>query len=175
MGSFSTSHGDICGGGIGGGDMTEIKIDLRLGYGRLSEREPFILAAGSPCVLKFESDYNLADCIVSISDGVKSVVKREKNVVAVEVPSQFVKAGRLNVEIGLVVSEKTVKTWKVEPIIFKENDEGLNGSPELDLILQRLVNLETVVNIMTAQCAEFAENIAEHSTNISALFAAIEQ
>lgn len=130
-----------------------IDINLNYGYGRLSVREPFLIATDTPVVLAFKSDYALKDTMVKFtSDTGKSCSFRMSNLSEIEIPQAFVHAGKLDVEVALVVKEKVVKRWSVEPIVFAEHDTGFVGLPELEQIRADLAAVKS-----------YAEAIAEHT------------
>lgn len=130
-----------------------IDINLNYGYGRLSVREPFLIATDTPVVLAFHSDYALKDTLVKFtSDTGKSCSFRMSNLSEIEIPQAFVHAGKLDVEVALVVKEKVVKRWSVEPIVFAEDSTGFVGLPELEQILADLAAVKS-----------YAEAIAEHT------------
>lgn len=124
-----------------------IDINLNYGYGRLSVREPFLIATDTPVVLAFHSDYALKDTLVKFtSDTGKSCSFRMSNLSEIEIPQAFVHAGKLDVEVALVVKEKVVKRWSVEPIVFAEDSTGFSLHPEFEDVFKRVCELAITVN-----------------------------
>lgn len=119
--------------------MTTINIILRNSYGRLAQREPFLISTESEVVLAFDTTYALTDILVKFThDGEKTVSVREQNVTSVRVPAKCVHAGRLSVTVGLIAAEKVVKEWTIEPIILAESaGDNLRTMPELEEFEQR--------------------------------------
>src|SRR5699024_5636678 len=104
MGVVSDGHGHC---GKQGVRIMTIDINLNYGYGRLSVREPFLIAKNGTVLLKFSSDYALRDYIIAFaSDTGEKYSERLQNTSQVLIPPQFVKAGTLSVELSLIVNEK---------------------------------------------------------------------
>lgn len=153
-----------------------IDINLNYGYGRLSVREPFLIATDTPVVLAFHSDYALKDTMVKfISDTGKSCSFRMSNLSEIEIPQAFVHAGTVTVEVALIVAEKIVKRWNVEPIVLMEDTTGYALMPELEDILSRLKMVEDFSANIMANVYELAATQATHSENIRDLYNSIEQ
>lgn len=156
--------------------MTKIDINLNLGYGRLAQRQPFLIATDTPVVLAFHSDYALKDCIVKFtSDTEKTCSFRLQNLSEIEIPQAFVHAGTVTVEVALIVKEQVVKRWSVEPIVLMEDVTGYTLMPEFEDILSRLKAVEDFSANMMANVYELAATQATHSENIRDLYNSIEQ
>lgn len=153
-----------------------IDINLNYGYGRLSVREPFLIATDTPVVLAFHSDYALKDTLVKFtSDTGKSCSFRLANLSEIEIPQAFVHAGTVTVELALIVAEKVVKRWNVEPIVLMEDTTGYALMPEFEDILSRLKAVEEFATNIMANVYELAATQATHSENIRDLYNSIEQ
>lgn len=147
-----------------------IDINLNYGYGRLSVREPFLIATDTPVVLAFKSDYALKDTMVKFSaDDGSACSLRLKNLSEIEVPSKLVKAGTLSVEVVLIVKEKAVKRWTVEPIVFSEAETGFSGHPEFEDIFKRVCELAITVNNHTIALSEMQATISEMNETVSGI------
>ena len=156
--------------------MTKIDINLNLGYGRLAQRQPFLIATDTPVVLTFHSDYALKDCIVKFtSDTEKTCSFRLQNLSEIEIPQAFVHAGTVTVEVALIVKEQVVKRWSVEPIVLMEDAAGYALMPEFEDILSRLKAVEDFSANVMANVYELAATQATHSENIRDLYNSIEQ
>lgn len=156
--------------------MTKIDINLNLGYGRLAQRQPFLIATDTPVVLAFHSDYALKDCIVKFtSDTEKTCSFRLQNLSEIEIPQAFVHAGTVTVEVALIVKEQVVKRWSVEPIVLMEDVTGYTLMPEFEDILSRLKAVEDFSANIMANVYELAATQATHSENIRDLYNSIEQ
>lgn len=156
--------------------MTNVEIDLALGYGRLKNRQPFLIASGSPVVLTFNSAYALSDCIVKfVSDTGEKASVRVQNLVSLTVPQEFVRAGSLRVSLGLVLKERVLKTWDIEPIVFAETDTGFSGMPEFEEILSRLNAVENLAAQTVVALEKVKAESTRHGVQLSELFTAIEQ
>ena len=132
-----------------------IEIALKNSFGRLSNREPFLIATDTPVVLAFHSDYALKDTMVKfISDTGRTCSFRLANLSEIEVPQAFVHAGTVTVEVALIVKEQVVKRWSVEPIVLMEDTTGFSLHPEFEDIRARLAALETVANNHTLALSE---------------------
>lgn len=156
--------------------MTKIDINLNLGYGRLVQRQPFLIATDTPVVLAFHSDYALKDCIVKFtSDTEKTCSFRLQNLSEIEIPQAFVHAGTVTVEVALIVKEQVVKRWSVEPIVLMEDTTGYALMPEFEDILSRLKAVEEFSTGIMSNVYELATIQATHSENIRDLYNSIEQ
>lgn len=156
--------------------MTKIDINLNLGYGRLAQRQPFLIATDTPVVLAFHSDYALKDCIVKFtSDTEKTCSFRLLNLSEIEIPQAFVHAGTVTVEVALIVKEQVVKRWSVEPIVLMEDVTGYALMPEFEDILSRLKAVEEFSANIMANVLQIAETQATHAASIQDLYNAIEQ
>lgn len=156
--------------------MTKIDINLNLGYGRLAQRQPFLIATDTPVVLAFHSDYALKDCIVKFtSDTEKTCSFRLQNLSEIEIPQAFVHAGTVTVEVALIVKEQVVKRWSVEPIVLMEDAAGYALMPEFEDILSRLKAVEEFATSIMSNVYELATIQATHSENIRDLYNSIEQ
>lgn len=153
-----------------------IDINLNYGYGRLAVREPFLIATDTPVVLAFHSDYALRDTLVKfISDTGKSCSFRLANLSEIEIPQAFVHAGTVKVELSLIVAEKVVKRWEVEPIVLAEDITGFSLHPEFEDIITRLAAVETAVKAHGESIAAVETASADATKNIADLWAAVEQ
>lgn len=147
-----------------------IDINLNYGYGRLSVREPFLIATDTPVVLAFHSDYALKDCIVKFtSDTEKTCSFRLQNLSEIEVPSKLIRAGTLSVEVVLIVKEKAVKRWTVEPIVFSEAETGFSGHPEFEDIFKRVCELAITVNNHTIALSEMQAIVSAMNETVSGI------
>lgn len=147
-----------------------IDINLNYGYGRLSVREPFLIATDTPVVLAFRSDYALKDTLVKFtSDTGSSCSFRLANLSEIEIPQAFVHAGTVTVELALIVAEKVVKRWKVEPIVFAEDSTGFSLHPEFEDIRARLSALETVANNHTLALSELQAEFGEMNETVTGI------
>lgn len=156
--------------------MTKIDINLNLGYGRLAQRQPFLIATDTPVVLAFHSDYALKDCIVKFtSDTEKTCSFRLQHLSEIEIPQAFVHAGTVTVEVALIVKEQVVKRWSVEPIVLMEDATGYALMPEFEDILSRLKAVEDFSANIMANVYELAATQATHATSIQDLYNSIEQ
>lgn len=148
----------------------KIDIELKLGYGRLSVREPFLIATDTPAVLAFHSDYALKDTLVKFtSDTGKSCSFRLANLSEIEIPQAFVHAGTVTVELALIVAEKVVKRWNVEPIVLAEDITGFSLHPEFEDIRARLAALEAVANNHTLALSELQEEFGEMNETVTGI------
>lgn len=148
-----------------------MNIDIVLNYqcGRLAVREPFLIAEGTPVVLAFRSTYKLSECFVTFKYGEQKQSVRVKNLSEIGVPKAFVKAGELIVEVSLLVNEKPVKKWVIEPIVFREGEAGFYGFSELEDIRARLTALETVANNHTLVLSELQAEFGEMNETVTGI------
>lgn len=154
----------------------EIKINLQKSFGKLAQREPFILVDEPRPLLTFESDYVLADTIVVFKDDKQERKCHLKNITdGIMLPTEFVHAGVLHINITLLGKGVPVKSWEVEPIIFRELDTGFQGLPAFDEILKRVSALEQYANNNALAVSDLTAVVSEHNAKIADLFAIAEQ
>lgn len=126
----------------------DIKIELKNSFGRLAVREPFLIGTDSAPRLVFDTDYALNDAIVTFkTDGQALRSFRVQNLRrdGITVPRDMVRAGTLYVTLALLVGERAVKRYTVEPIVFAEEDTGFAGHPEFEAILTQLAAVKDAV------------------------------
>lgn len=152
-----------------------IEIALKNSYGRLSNREPFLLAKDTPVSLKFTSDYLLSAAIVRFENGTAKSSVRVSNLYTITVPEACKKAGELKVSVSLLVRERVAKTWTVEPIVLAEDITGFSLHPEFEDIRARLTAIETVAKAHGESIAAVETASADATKNIADLWAAVEQ
>lgn len=146
-----------------------IEIALKNSYGRLSNREPFLLAKDTPVSLKFTSDYLLSAAIVRFENGAAKSSVRVSNLYTITVPEACKKAGELKVSVSLLVRERVAKTWTVEPIVLAEDTTGFSLHPEFEDIRARLTALETVANNHTLALSELQEEFGEMNETVTGI------
>lgn len=147
-----------------------IDINLNYGYGRLSVREPFLIATDTPVVLAFHSDYALKDVFLTFrSDTDEKRTVRVQNLDIYKVPNEFVRAGKLDVEVALVVKEKVVKRWTIEPIVFQELDTGFAGHPEFEDVFKRVCELAITVNNHSIALSELQEEFGAMNETVTGI------
>jgi len=116
-------------------------IKLILSHGRLSDREPFIIAKNETLSLTFESDYKLSDLLISLRNG-ETVKQYKSSGNTFTVPSEVCKAGTLEITVTLLKAGEAVKTWNVAPIVIKEVPAGFEAYDLIHDINERLTALE---------------------------------
>jgi hypothetical protein len=116
-------------------------IKLALSHGRLSDREPFIVADNETLSLTFESDYKLSELLISLING-ETVKQYKSSGNSFTVPSDLCKAGTLEIVVKLMKSGEVVKTWNVAPIIVKEINEGFEAYDVIYALEERIIALE---------------------------------
>ena len=121
-------------------------------------------------MLAFHSDYALKDTLVKFtSDTGSSCSFRLANLSEIEIPQAFVHAGTVTVELALIVAEKVVKRWDVEPIVLAEDSTGFSLHPEFEDIRARLTALETVANNHTLALSELQEEFGEMNETVTGI------
>lgn len=131
----------------------KIPITLKNSYGRLSNRESFLLADNEHFVLEISTEYALNDCIAEFEQGAKVKQHRLKNLNqnGIEIPAEFCIADEpLTIKITALTNGKATRSWTVEPIVFEAVDTGFIGHAEFDDIIARIAALEPLVARVTA-------------------------
>lgn len=117
------------------------EVKLTKLHGRLSDREPFIMAENETLTLEFKSDYILSDLLISIKNG-DTVKQYKSSGVLFAVPKEVCFAGALEISISLLKSAEVVKTWNVAPILIKEINAGFEAFDAFRSLEQRVSALE---------------------------------
>lgn len=154
-----------------------IKVKLDRLYGRLSTREPFLLAEGENLTVEFKSDYELTGAIVNLENGKKNA-QVKLNGTTFDVPQSLIMAGSLYMDVNLYAYGRIVKTFVVEPIVLTSASPTLKGHPELELIKETLSKQEEIIEDLQKNITELNERINEFQSlreEISNLWQAVEQ
>lgn len=131
----------------------EFTIKLLGAKGRLSTREPFLLADNEALSAVLECELQ-GDYITTLVCDKKRVALKGK---AFEIPRDFLHAGSIEAQTSLYSRGVCVKSWTIEPIAIQEANEGFQGFPELDNLRTRLSALET----LTSDYATLKQNVAK--------------
>lgn len=143
----------------------EIQVKLDRLNGRLSNREPFLLAENETATMKLDTDYLLNDALVNFKNGNDTAqVRVTKN--PFEIPSNVVKAGTLEAEVNLCAHGRVVKTFRVEPIVFYSEPPTLIGHPEFDdlkaenaILSSEIVELKKSVELLENKIQELKKSV----------------
>lgn len=122
----------------------ELIINLIASHGRLSSREPFLLADNEQLKIKLATDY-AAVMLVSMRNGGASAKVTTNG--EFEVPPEVLKGGSLEMVVTVYANGVIAKQWNVEPITIIEHNEGFESFPLID-------SLTAKVEELTAKCTE---------------------
>lgn len=155
----------------------DIKVELKNSFGRLAVREPFLIGADTVPRLIFVTDYALNDAIVTFKTDERTHSFRVQDLRrdGITVPQDMVKAGTLHVTLALLVGERVVKRYTVEPVVFAEEDTGFAGHPEFEAILTQLAAAKDALAWHGEKLTELAEKSGKAEADIVALWNAVEQ
>lgn len=155
----------------------EIRVKLREAFGELQNREPFLLTTESRPYLFVESDFPLIDTVVTFKNEQTEVKYRLLNVSkhGIAIPVEFIKSGTLFIKIVLLENGTQIKSWEVEPIIFKESNDIFQGLPAYEELLKRICALEESAKNNALAISELTGVVSEHNAKIAELFAIAEQ
>ena len=106
---------------------------------RLGNTEPFLLPEN--LTIEFESNYDLTTAFVSLKNGkIEGIIPLKKYL---EIPSEFLFAGTLNLAVKLYHRDTVVKEWYCLPIRLVETEFGIQAFDLLGDIERRLQALES--------------------------------
>ena len=105
---------------------------------RLGNTEPFLLPG--KLAIEFESNYDLTTAFISLKNGkIEGIIPLKKHL---EIPSEFLFAGTLNLAVKLYHRDTVVKEWYCLPIRIIETEFGIQAFDLLGDIEKRLKAIE---------------------------------
>lgn len=122
----------------------ELTIKLKNSYGRLANREPFVIttAEDERYFLNLDSDLRINNVVAVFRRGQEVVEKRYfeplGEVKQIEIPDTLVKEGVIEVEIKVLSHGLVVATYHVEPIVFARVDTHFEGHAEIEELRQKV-------------------------------------
>lgn len=155
----------------------DIKIKVTDKYGRLTQREPFLLAENDRPIISIEAERNItvADIVFEMGNE-KKVIRCFNLNKGVELPTVFARLGTLNITIAQIAQGRAVKEIVVEPIIFTETQGSIEGRAWFEEIGQKLLFFETQLNNQNEKLTEtdnrvllLEEKVAEQEKEITRL------
>ena len=147
----------------------ELKYKLINAIGKAEE--DIIIKTDDLLEITLESVYVLDNLLVSITDGkVKKQLRVKGN--KFHVPSEFVKAGTLCMDISMVKGGQAIKTFVCEPLTIVEHNGDLYShkayndireelilhNTKIDLLIKAVNELKARLNEVTNQIKEIWEN-----------------
>ncbi|MGN0743908.1 MAG: hypothetical protein ACI4MZ_01350 [Christensenellales bacterium] len=123
----------------------EIQITLDKHSGRLSKREPFLLAENEDVLISVKSNISLKNVIINFKNGDDMAQTKLEDCRCV-VPKKVVKPGVLDCEVNLCARGNIVKTYIVEPIVLYSVPPNFEGHPEFDLLKIKVAKFIALVN-----------------------------
>lgn len=145
-----------------------ITVKLIASHGRLSEREPYFVADNENLTLLLDTEYQLADFIADLRNGAAKAKLRQTNK-TIEVPTELLKAGQLDIVITQYANGKVAKKWAVEPITIIEQNEGFEAYSLINELSAKVKELEQKANCipMLAETVQDLTNLC--NTNAKAV------
>ncbi|MDR3216130.1 MAG: hypothetical protein LBT55_01775 [Clostridiaceae bacterium] len=144
-----------------------MKITLSGAYGRLSDREPFLIADNTDLTLEFESVFKTTDALIHVHNE-RAVKKYKHNIKEpFTVPVEFLHAGTLKIEVDLLKSGEVVKKFSVEPIKIKDLRMGFEGHAEVDALRQEIAEAYKAIGAAETQITELAERTASLTQQVT--------
>lgn len=114
-------------------------IILESRTGRLSNREPFLLADNEDFKVEVQSDYN-SNLLLSLKNGTETATLNGRGVF--DIPANLITDGVLEIEACIYIDGALFKSWQVESIrIIKHKAEYL-FNPVLEEFMERLKKLD---------------------------------
>lgn len=145
-----------------------ITVKLVSGFGKLSTREPFLIAENDNLILSFETAVE-PDFILSVKNGKKRKELRAQK--SFEVPREFLFGGRLDIVVSQYVGGTLANSWTVEPITLVDTAAGFEAYATIDTLEKRITTLETrladyshlqkKVSTLTSLCRDNASALSE--------------
>lgn len=145
-----------------------IKVKLVASFGRLSTREPFLIAENESLNLTFETAVE-PDFVLSVKNGKKRKEYRAQR--SFEVPRDFLFGGRLEIVVSQYVGGTKANSWTVEPITLIETEAGFEAYAVIYDLEKRLTAIEAQLSdyavlqqkilTLTKLCRDNAEATSE--------------
>lgn len=146
-----------------------IDVELKSSYGRLLEREP-VFISDEVFKLRLQTGYQLSDVIVVFKNGDANITKHYSNVNEFVIPQEVLHAGTLNVTVMLLSLGVEVKTWVIEPIVFREVNDGLSALSELEELRAQIASLTERVAELESKNEIAEEHIMELQKQVGDLW-----
>ena len=112
-------------------------MNLYLKKAQYAYTDTYILKADLPLKINIVSNYDLTDGDITLTNGyMRRVFKLAPTI---DVPADFIQAGRIYGKIRIFNGQTLLKTWDLSPITVKEVEGEINFADEL---LLRIKDLE---------------------------------
>lgn len=159
----------------------EKTIKLKNSYGRLADREPFVISTANEerFFLNIDSDIAIHKLIVVYRRGNYSAEQRYfppvGEVKQIEIPAEFVKVGTLEIELHVVSYGTTIAKYHVEPIVFAQIETGFEGHPEIEEYKSALQAQRAEIEQLSALIGTLNARLYDAEEQLDRLYEAIEQ
>lgn len=114
-------------------------IILESRTGRLSNREPFLLADNEKFEIEVQSEYN-SNLLLSLKNGTQTATLNGKGVF--DIPANLITEGVLEIEASIYVNGALFKSWQVEPIRIIRHKAEYLFNPVLEEFMERLEKID---------------------------------
>lgn len=159
----------------------ELTIKLKNSYGRLANREPFVITADTDerYLLNLDADLVLRRVTATFKMGSqvesKNYFPEIGEVKQIEIPSAFAKEGTLEVEIKVLSHGLTVATYHVEPIVFARVDTHFEGHAEIEELRKKVAEQDNRIAELLALVDGLHERLKLTETQVREIWEYEEQ
>lgn len=112
-------------------------MNLYLKKAQYAHTDTYILKADLPLKINVVSNYDISDGDITLTNGYMRRVFKLAPII--NVPADFIQAGRIYGKIRIFSGQTLLKTWDLSPITVKEVESEINFADEL---LLRIKDLE---------------------------------
>jgi hypothetical protein len=107
---------------------------------------PEILVAGQKAVIAFESkEYEFGILCVIVDNGVMSETFVLENDYTIDITKFIDRGCKLDIAIEHIIKGRTVKRWRIEPIVVREIDPDIEPIPQIVDFERRLARMENII------------------------------
>lgn len=159
----------------------ELTIKLKNSYGRLANREPFVIttAEDERYFLNLDGDLRINNVVAVFRRGQEVVEKRYfeplGEVKQIEIPDVLVKEGVIEVELKVLSHGLTVATYHVEPIVFARVDTHFEGHAEIEELCQKVAEQDNRIAELLALVDGLHERLKLTETQVREIWEYEEQ
>lgn len=152
----------------------ELNVQLKKSYGRLTNREPFLIVNDEEYFLHLDADILIKKCIAVFRKGQHSAEVYAENplgqVTEIKIPDEFVLEGAVECEIHVISHGRTVTKYAVEPIVFARVDTRFEGHPEIEELKDTIEKQGQQINALLGLVDSLNERLKVAEEHISEIW-----
>lgn len=147
------------------------KIILNASFGRLEDKEPFLIAQNNSLDFAIDGYLSNTEYLISFKNG-----ELEAQIVSYgtfTVPDEVLKGGMLEVVISVYSDGILAKQWNIEPLILIEHNEGFEAYTLIDDLIAQNASLQLKIEELENVCAKWQKVATDSETALATAQTAI--